>query len=191
MKQINDIEKHCRRSIRLKEYNYTHPGAYFITICTQHRKYLLGNIVDGKMVLNSIGKLAEKWWLKLPEKFPEIELDEYIVMPNHFHGIIIIVWAIHELPIRNRRNMLLSRVIGYFKMNSAKHINHMLNQSGKPFWQRNYYEHIIRRREELSHIREYIINNPLQWQFDRENPHYIQDKEYKNKWGNIEKIIYG
>ena len=98
-------------------------------------------------------------------------MDEFIIMPNHIHGIIFIVGAIHELPLQKyRRKMLLPKVIGYFKMNTAKQFNQILNRTGQPFWQRNYYEHIIRNEKELNRIREYIQNNPLKWELDRENP---------------------
>ena len=101
-------------------------------------------------------------------------------MPNHIHGIILIidkdstVGAIHELPLQNgrkqRREMLLPKIIGYFKMNTAKQINKLLNRSGQKFWQRNYYEHIIRNKYSLEQIQEYVHYNPLKWELDRENP---------------------
>ena len=136
---------------------------------------------------NPIGKLINQWWLKLHDKYPEIEIDEFQIMPNHMHGIIIIthenagaiirrnvgaiiqrnVGAIHELPLHNimlRRKMLLPNIIGYFKMNSAKQINKLRNTPGTRVWQRNYYEHVIRNEKELTKIREYIIQNPENWE---------------------------
>ncbi|MCX7984388.1 MAG: hypothetical protein N3A63_05755, partial [Bacteroidetes bacterium] len=109
---------------------------------------------------------------------PNVTLDEFVIMPNHIHGVIIInendiVGAIHELPlqdIKQRRLMTLPKIIGRFKMNVGKHINQLRNTPGIPVWQRNYYEHIIRNEKELNTIREYIINNPLQWEIDSENP---------------------
>ena len=89
MKYNPDV--HHRRSIWLKEYDYSHPGAYFITICTQNKECLLGEITNGKMELNIAGQIIKKWWLELPHKFPNIKNDEHIIMPNHFHGIITIV----------------------------------------------------------------------------------------------------
>jgi putative transposase len=175
-------EKHHRKSIRLKRYDYSENGAYFITICIQHRECLFGEIVAGEMRLNGAGMLAQKWWLELKNKYPHIELDEYVIMPNHFHGIITIqnetaVGAIHESPLRSdistRRKMTLSKIVGYFKMNSAKYINQLLNTKEQKLWQRNYYEHIIRNEQSLTQIQEYIINNPSNWEqdelFERQN----------------------
>ncbi len=98
-----DPEKHHRRSIRLGGYDYSQPGAYFITLCTHNRQCLFGDVVNGKMVLNGYGKIVEHCWLEIPQHFEHVELDEYVVMPNHIHGIIIIknVGAIHELPLPN------------------------------------------------------------------------------------------
>lgn len=181
-------EKHHRRSIRLQGYDYSQPGAYFITICTKDRKYLFGNIIDGKMVLNEYGKIAQQCWLDIPLHYQNVELNEFVVMPNHVHGIIIInindtVGTIHELPLhelplqkQQRRLMTLPKIIGRFKMNSAKQINQLRQTPGIPLWQRNYYEHIIRNKHELNRIKEYIINNPLKWELDELYSH--NNKEY-------------
>jgi putative transposase len=170
-----------RKAIRLKNYNYSEAGGYFITICTYNRKYLFGEILDQEVVVNDTGEVAEQWWLKLGYKFTNVKLDYYVIMPNHIHGIVIIseekndVGAIHELPLLRRgrierRQMLIPKIIGYFKMNSAKRINQLHDSTGDPLWQRNYYEHIIRNESELYRIREYIQNNPSKWDLDRENP---------------------
>ena len=169
-----------RKKIRLRDYDYSGAGGYFVTICTFNRQYLLGKIANQEIVLNDIGKIAEQWWLKLENKFTNTTLDYYVIMPNHIHGIIIIsggrtdVGAIHELPLQRhkieRRRMLIPKMIGYFKMNAAKYINQLHGAAGHLFWQRNYYEHIIRNENELNRIREYIRNNPLKWDLDRENP---------------------
>jgi len=167
-------EKHHRRSIRLQGYDYSLPGAYFITICTEKRICLFGNIIYGKMVLNEYGKIAQQCWLNIPLHYQNVELNEFVVMPNHIHGIIIIndtVGAIHELPQQKtpqqRRLMTLPKIIGRFKMNSAKQLNQLRQTSGLSVWQRNYYEHIIRNEFEFNKIREYIINNPLKWELDK------------------------
>jgi REP element-mobilizing transposase RayT len=179
-----DPEKHHRRSIRLKGYDYSQPGAYFVTICTHDRGCLFGEVVDEAMQLNDAGRVAAATWDALPSYYPGVELDAFVVMPNHVHGMIIVeanVGAIHESPLPespqrkfmgvvNRRRMVLSKIIGRFKMVSAKRINILRNTPGMTVWQRNYYEHIIRDEDELSRIREYIVNNPLQWAVDRENP---------------------
>jgi REP element-mobilizing transposase RayT len=173
-------KKHHRKSIRLREYDYSQGGAYFITILSKNHQCIFGEILDGKIRLNKLGEIIQEQWLMLPDRYEEIELDNFIIMPNHIHGIIIIVGAIHELPIQNkiiekmdiiqRRKMLLPKIVGYFKMNTSKQINILRNTVGLPFWHRNYYEHIIRSDKEMDRIREYINNNPYMWEYDRENP---------------------
>jgi REP element-mobilizing transposase RayT len=172
MKYLPD--KHHRRSIRLQGYDYSQNGAYFVTLCTQNRECLFGEIVNEEMILNEYGKIVEQCWNDLPNHYDNIIFDEYVIMPNHFHGIIFIVGAIHELPlhelpVQQRRKMLLPKIIGRFKMNSAKQINQIRNTSGIPVWQRNYYEHIIRNEKSLENIRNYIINNPSKWYYDNYN----------------------
>ena len=170
-----------RRSLRLKEYDYSREGAYFITICTYNRECVLGNVADEEMILNQFGNIVLECWNSLTGCYTNIELDKFAVMPNHVHGIIKIidnVGAIHELPLQTantnqktkRRRMLIPKVVGYFKMNSSKQINTIRNSTGIPVWQRNYYEHIIRNENKLNKIREYIQNNPLKWHLDRDNP---------------------
>ena len=168
-----------RKVIRLKEYDYSQAGGYFITICTHNREYLFGQVVNYQMMLNKTGETVKQWWLKLEDKFINVKLDNYVVMPNHIHGIIVViekdkVGAIHELPLQSgmmlRRQMLIPKTVGYFKMNSAKYINRLRDAMGYPLWQRNYYEHVIRNENELDRITEYIQNNPLKWDLDRENP---------------------
>ena len=173
-----------RRSIRLKGYDYSQAGAYFVTICAQNRQCLFGDIADGKMVLNKYGKIVADEWKKTAEIRREIELDEWIVMPNHFHAIVVMtdpVGAIHELPLqmsqKQRRKMTLPKLIGRFKMLSSKRINKLRNTPGTKLWQRNYYEHIICNDDELHCTREYIINNPLKWESDKENPVNIHGGE--------------
>ena len=149
-----------RRSLRLKEYDYSRGGAYFITICTYNRECVLGNVADEEMILNQSGNIVLACWNSLLERYDNIELDKFVVMPNHVHGIIKIidhVGAIHELPLQTantnqktkRRRMLIPKVVGYFKMNSSKQINTIRNSTGIPVWQRNYYEHIIRNEDKL------------------------------------------
>ena len=181
-----------RHTIRLKNYDYSQNGLYFVTICTENRECLLGDIVDGKMILNECGEIVNDVLNSLPDRYKQIELDLYQIMPNHIHMIIIIhpvVGAIHESPLHesplpkspNRRFIkrgdqreLLPQCIGYFKMNSSKQINqfvrahHDAPQQQKIF-QRNYYEHVIRNENELNKIREYIRINPQIWDRDRNN----------------------
>lgn len=127
------------------------------------------------MALNDAGKIVENIWNALPQRFPIIILDAFVIMPNHVHGIIWIrdhaIRAIRELPLRNeRRKMTIPMVIGFFKMNAAKRI-HAISSSLGPIWQRNYYEHIIRNDASLNQIRQYVGENPLHWESDPEyNP---------------------
>ena len=173
---------HHRRSIRLPGYDYSQPGAYFITIVTRGRECLLGEIRDGQMHLSDAGQIVCDIWNALPARYPQIGLGTAQVMPDHFHGIINIlptpagaasVRAIHELPLRvpqaERRRMTLPIVVGYFKMNAAKRINEILGSEGLPVWQRNYYEHIIRNATEYNRIHLYIQSNVANWAMDDEN----------------------
>ncbi|MGM0377476.1 MAG: transposase [Bacteroidota bacterium] len=195
---LNHHKQHKnRRSIRLQGYDYSSPGEYFITICTQNRESLFGDVINGEMVLNDVGIIAREFWNRISERYENVVLDTFIVMPNHVHGIIGIeyhperdqhpVGAIHELPLRDgnsdsetyrkqRRQMLLSKIIGWYKMNVAKQANILLNNTGNRFWQRNYYEHIIRDDKSLHRIRDYIINNPAQWEEDMNHPDNINRK---------------
>ena len=169
---------HHRRSIRLRHYEYSRPGAYFVTICTDQRECLFGHISDGKIVLNDTGRSVRYVWENLPSRFPSIALDSFVIMPNHIHGIIEIVGAALALPPNPAVHKkgaasgapTLGDVIRAFKSISAIRVNHLLSRYGQPLWQRNYYEHIIRNEEELNRIREYIQNNPLNWEMDEENP---------------------
>lgn len=170
-----------RRSIRLPEYDYSQPGEYFITLVTHARERLFGDIVDYEMGLNPFGQMVCQEWNKIPILHPEMELGEFIIMPNHFHAIVIIndLPVPNELPLRtqlplpndhiSRRRMKIPMVLGRFKMNTAKCINQIRGTPGFPVWQRNYYEHIIRSEKEYLQIEAYIENNPANWVADSEN----------------------
>jgi len=172
-----------RHSVRLKEYDYSQAGAYFVTVCTHRRECLFGEVAEGKMHLSEVGMVLQAVWDKLPHRYSNTGIDVDMIMPNHFHGIITIdVGAIHESPLRmptltsSRRKMLLSKMLGYFKMNSAKQINQLRATPGQPVWQRNYYEHVIRNEIDLEETREYIQNNPLKWLEDENHPDHIKRK---------------
>ena len=186
--------KPARRSLRLRDYDYSQAGAYFVTVCAQNRECLFGDIVNREMALNDAGRMVERWWCELKNKFPQSETDEYRVMPNHFHGIIMIVGAdlcvrpvqpcvrpnqpdVHGLQQKQGAHIgaPLPRIVQWFKtMTTNEYIRSVKQREWKPFatrlWQRNYYEHIVRDEGELNRIREYIANNPAQWELDRENP---------------------
>ena len=230
---------HHRHSIRLKNYDYSRTGAYFITICTYDKKSLFGKIQNGKIILNKFGKIAHSEWLKSAEIRDEIELDLFVVMPNHIHGIVIIdrksklVGANGCSPLQtagrssqispgdtpqtstdfssisspndmkqpkiiigaNGRSPLqstdlsppqnihmssksISSFVSGYKSSVTKQINILQRTPKFPVWQRNYYDHVIRNNDDLSNTRDYIINNPLQWELDRENPENIKRNSY-------------
>ncbi|MFK5949472.1 MAG: hypothetical protein QM500_11970 [Methylococcales bacterium] len=185
--------KNHRRSIRLKGYDYSQNGLYFITICIHHNINLLGEVVDGKMRLNCIGKMIEKQWLDLSGRFEGIKIDEYVLMPNHFHGIIEFSGNHLGQPQRVesgqpqgiaptggccRGNPLwlplptVGDVVGAFKSLSTNEYIRQVKDNNWPrfdkhLWQRNYYEHIIRNEESYRQISQYMQDNPIKWLEDK------------------------
>ena len=159
-----------RRSQRLKGYDYSQPGAYFVTICTHNQQCIFGEITDGNVQLNEIGKTVRDQWLESSEAYAKIILDEFIVMPNHIHGVVILKKSSNFVSRIPRKKITLSKFIGRFKMQSSKKVNQICKSPGTSIWQRNYYEHIIRNEDDLTRTREYIINNPLKWELDKYNP---------------------
>jgi len=159
-----------RKSIRLKGYDYSQNGVYFITVCTHQRECMFGKIVDEKLDLNECGRIVESCWNEIPMHFSNVELDAYVVMPNHLHGIITIVGAGSSRPLivfgRENRAPTLGKIVAYFKYATTKHINELQKTGIRKCWQRNYYEHIIRSEQSLEKIREYICNNPYHWKDD-------------------------
>jgi REP element-mobilizing transposase RayT len=228
-----------RRSLRLKGYDYAQAGAYFVTICTQGRVCLFGEVVDGEMRLNAAGAVVDAEWHGLPRRFPGIQTDAFVVMPNHVHGIIHVgarliapgligpgfiapesVWSIQTGVVDHDTDAINSAPTGTMNHNPADAINRAtagainratadainratagainraptvgdivrafkavttrrIRQHGMAnfAWQRNYYEHIIRDEASLDGIRAYIVNNPLRWALDRENPETLQKRE--------------
>ncbi len=172
-----DPKIHNHHSIRLEGYDYSQSGAYFVTICLEGKKNLLGHIVSEKIALNCIGKCVQKEWENLPLRFPTVELDQFVIMPNHFHGILL-VGAVLAPPSSSSpakegaasSTPTLGKIIRAFKSLSAIQANKLLNTPGQPFWQRNYFEHIIRTEKELNQTRDYIADNPIKWETDEENP---------------------
>jgi putative transposase len=150
-----------RKSLRLPHYDYATPGAYFLTICVADRACLLGSVTDGKVVLSRGGRIVEETWRTLPSHYPHIELDEFVVMPNHMHGLLV---------IREDGSHPLPELVRAFKSFSAREINKAPTGSRRPLWQRGYHEHVVRGEKDLNAIRGYIQNNPLQWEMDEENP---------------------
>ncbi len=194
-----DAEKRHRRSIRLKGYDYSQAGAYFLTICTYDRACLLGEIIECEMRPNEFGSVVHDYWYELSSHFPHVELDAFVLMPNHVHGIIVIIDTVNTVgaqhaaaPLRRGitpNNVVpgsLGAIVRSFKSAVTKRINEMRQTFSVPVWQRNYYEHIIRNEHDRNCIREYILYNPLRWQFDRDNPDGIPDQTEKEFWKNFE-----
>jgi REP element-mobilizing transposase RayT len=167
-----------RRSIRLPGYDYSQPGFYFVTVCSQRRKPIFGRVVEGEVVLSEEGEIAREEWFRTASLRDYVNLyeNELVVMPNHIHGVIHFV---PNVGARRRRAPTdpekfgspsvgsLSTVMRAFKSNVTRRINLMYGTPGKVIWQRNYYEHVIRGEEELYRIRRYISENPLRWSQDR------------------------
>lgn len=187
---------HHRRFIRLQGYDYSQAGAYYVTIVVQGRDCLFGEVVNGEMYINAYGEIVQKWWDEIPIHFPNVELGAFVIMPNHVHGIIFItterrgeVLSPRDNPNNNTldadvdetsnqggetpplRKRTLGQIVAYFKYQSTKEMNQIETEKAiTKFWQRNYYEHIIRSADEANRIHLYIEANPAQWDIDDENP---------------------
>ncbi len=194
-----DPEIHHRRSIRLRDYDYSANGAYFITICVQGRECLFGEIVDGEMRQNESGEVVQAVWERLPVRFSGVETDAAIIMPNHFHGIICIAGHVGaqfiapkiapktdgEADGKGIMNLgaIKPGAMNPGAMNRAPTLGEIVrtfkaastrlirkNHLSGFAWQRNYYERVIRDDGELLRARQYIEENPLKWKMDKDNP---------------------
>ncbi len=196
------MERNHRRSIRLKGFDYSQPGYYFVTVCTWGRECVLGKIYGSVMLPNTMGKIASKIGHDLPNHFANIEIDRWLIMPNHLHGIIRVLednqnkdadkyrGLMNQTPtvkkysdrgydygqwiMMKKPEMTLGKVIRFFKAKSALEIRNKLSNSFS--WQRNYFEHIIRDQHELFRIRDYILENPAKWMSDEDNPCHGKEK---------------
>ena len=170
---------HHRRSIRLRGYDYSQAGAYFITLCAQNRECLFGYVLGDAIRLNDAGRFVKNVWDALPDHYAGVTLDAFVVMPNHVHGIILLhdVGAQFIAPNNDQgainRAPTVGEIIRAFKARCTHGINQLRSVRGVSTWQRNYYEHIIRNEPSLQEIRKYISNNPAQWANDRENPDVV------------------
>lgn len=159
-----------RKSPRLAGFDYATESAYFVTVCIQKRECLLGRVDAGILQPNAAGKMVARWWLKLESKFPSIKIDSfYVVMPNHFHGIVFL-----SAPGGAHTGAPLQKIVQWFKTMSTNEYIHGIKEYGWPpfrerLWQRSFYDHVIRNEESLNRIREYIATNPRRWDLDREN----------------------
>ena len=177
-----DSMRHHRHSIRLQGYDYSRPGMYYVTLTIQDREQILGSIVGDTMKLSSFGVIVRDEWLRTPTVRPEVMLGEYVIMPDHMHGIIVIcddrngvsyVGANGDSPRRITPFRSPSRTVGAiirgFKGASTKRINELRHAPGERVWQRNYYEHIIRDGNDYARIQKYIAENVANWSDDNEN----------------------
>lgn len=181
------------KSVRLPHYDYSASGVYFLTICTHYKECLFGTITDGIMHLNKYGQIIEKEWLRSPEIRKEIEMGDFVVMPNHLHGIV----AIHEteahcraaLPSRvalpddysrdsrHREKRSISSFVAGFKSYTTKLINELRKTAGERLWQPNYFEHVVRSEKQLSRACNYILTNSLRWELDKYYPNLLDEKK--------------
>ena len=167
-----------RRSIRLPEFDYSQPGAYFVTICVMDKLNRMGQVMNGQMIPNQVGKIADDAWRWLGLTFPAITIPIYCIMPNHIHAIVSIDYlrrgalqsaqgGLQAAPTRGvMRSKSLGRIIGAYKTHSTILINKLENTQGAQFWQRNFYERVIRNEREMEAIYGYIDTNPANWDQD-------------------------
>jgi REP element-mobilizing transposase RayT len=158
-----------RQSVRLRNFDYTSNGAYFVTICTQNRACILGEVADQSVALTISGRIVDQHWRAIPTNFPNVTLDMHIVMPNHIHGIIVLQ-RFKQVELVNSATPGLGDIVRAFKARVTIETRRSTGNLAVPIWQRNYYEHVIRSDEELNRIRQYITDNPSNWDVDCENP---------------------
>ena len=156
--------KKGRRSIRLSNFDYSQPSAYYVTLCVQDFQCILAHVVNGQIQLKKAGEICMKVWQSLPNRFPTVELDVVSIMPNHMHGILLLnLDDIANGPI-------LGGVIGAFQSLVFHQYYQWIKKNNieakAKFWQRNYYEHVIRNEKDWERIRKYIIENPMNWNED-------------------------
>jgi len=178
-----------RKPNRLANYDYSLAGAYFVTLCSQGKRCIFGLVVENDVVLSPAGEIVRAIWMALPERFPRLVLDEFVIMPNHLHGVLGLVGAGLAPPLVappgpqlgeprfattqssfREQKYSLSSVIGAFKSITTIQVNKLLSRKGEQLWQRSYHDHIIRKGEDLRKIQRYINENPLIWSLDPENP---------------------
>jgi len=178
-----DPAVHHRRSIRPRGYDYAQNGAYFVTVCTHAHACLFGAVENGAVSLSALGAVIERLWEKLAVPAAGVFLDEFVVMPNHFHGIIVIgrtaspskvadprVAAVRSAALSGTVPGSFPAIVQTFKSVSTRRAHGMGLNAALLLWQRNYYEHVIRDEPELTRIRHYIVENPMRWELDRYHP---------------------
>lgn len=189
---VDERRRYRRRSIRLPGYDYTSPGPYFVTACSYQGQLLFKDA--------ALREILRRTWYGLAERYPDVRLDSFVVMPNHIH---FVVWlnsvgaplaGAHDANDAARAGAspapTLGQVVGTFKSMVAAQWLRWLKEnaphrSGR-VWQRNYYERVVRDEDELARIREYVHLNPVPWQLDCENPRRLVDREYRRRWDWLE-----
>jgi REP element-mobilizing transposase RayT len=171
------IERPYRASHRLRGFDYSLPEAYYVTICASQKRCIFGAVRSGKVCLNDLGEIVREEWLRIQELRPSVRLGDFEIMPNHIHGIIIIVLGKFNatpggLPAAptNRHPASLGSIVGCFKGAVTRRVRKRLNQPSLQVWQRDFYDHIIRDDDDWERIRAYILDNPSNWSSDPENP---------------------
>ena len=162
-----------RKNTRLKEFDYTQSSYYFVTICMKNRNEFFSHIVNSELILTEFGKILDDVWNNLP-KYYNVELDYYIVMPDHFHGIVIIDNTLNVKDDKGKDPLTLSDIIGKFKSYSSRKIRNLLVNKDEFEWQKSFYDRIIRSEVELDNIRKYIKENPLRWDIEKNNPENLE-----------------
>jgi len=172
---MTEPDVHRRRSIRLRDYDYSQQGAYFVTVCAWNRECLFGDVVQGEMRSNEYGRIVENEWRRTSTVRSNVETDDFIEMPNHFHCILVINerrGVLQYAPTNELRSpsQTIGAIVRGFKSAVTKSFNTIRATPGIPVWQRNYYEHIIRDENDLARIRQYVADNPMTWADDKNNP---------------------
>ena len=192
--------QHHRRSVRIAGYDYSQSGMYFVTVCAADRACMFGEVVGGGVRLNDAGRIVEDEWAKTAQMRPRVLLDQFVVMPNHIHGIVVLMdsrGTLQRAPTGDRPIRTIERfgkptrdsiptIIRLFKAATTKRISIQQGTPGVTVWQRNYYEHIIRDGKSLDRIRRYIAENPVRWAFDRENPQAV-NPEPEDAWRTLDR----
>ncbi|MCX8093838.1 MAG: transposase [Candidatus Goldbacteria bacterium] len=189
--------KYRVETIRLKNWDYSNDGYYFITVCTKNKIPIFGFIKNGEMILNKNGQIIKEIWEELPKHYNNIKLHEIVIMPDHIHGIIEIQNKNVETPLKGvsknciikllqpvsskKKKYSLSEIIRGFKTFSARKINELEQKVGRTIWQERFYDHIIRNEKEYEYISEYIKNNPIKEHLGNEDYLMIKEMEKKSK----------
>lgn len=172
------IDHPKRFSIRLQGFDYSHPGCYFITVCAFQMRCLFGTVENGRVHLKSIGHVVRHCWVDIPLHFPNVDIDTFVVMPNHFHGIVVIKErARRAVPLRDRTEVFqkpvpgsIPTIIRSFKASVTRNVRKRTGKSEIEVWQSNYFERVIRDGAEFGRISNYIHQNPSMWHLDVDNP---------------------